>query len=333
MSTSFALGPRAWRFGLAGLLAFSSSVRVGLARAEGASPEAIVEARRELAKQKFDDGANAYRDGRYADAIRLFLQSDELSPSPALSFNIARVYERQDDSAGALRWYRDYLRRSPEAKNASEVRRRTAELAARLAESGVQLLGIWSVPTPASVLIDGRDRGSTPLSVELPPGKHHLSLRALGFRDREQEIELGRLEPEDVTLRLEPALVAPADPATTPRRSEVVRRAPSGRRLGVAPWVVAGAGVAGLAGALGFELARRSEESSAAGAATQRDYSDHFERMQSDRTKARVLLGAGALLTVTGGVLLVLDSRSAPVQVGFGFDAGELSLAAHGSFD
>src|SRR6187402_1513335 len=103
------------------------------ALAQSNSSEAVVEARRGQAKLSFQRGAELYRAGHYEAAVKSFLEADRLAPSPALSFNIARAYERLDDASGALRWYRDYLRRSPAAKNAPEVRARVAELAAQLA--------------------------------------------------------------------------------------------------------------------------------------------------------------------------------------------------------
>src|SRR5689334_8589288 len=89
--------------------------------AEAPSSEAKVEARRDAAKVKFERGSELYEAGQYQKAVQAFMEADALAPSAPLSFNIARAYERLDDPSGALRWYRDYLRRSPRAPNASEV--------------------------------------------------------------------------------------------------------------------------------------------------------------------------------------------------------------------
>src|ERR1041384_6742549 len=73
------------------------------------SSEAKVEARRDAAKVKFQQGSELYEAGQYQKAVQAFMEADALAPSAPLSFNIARAYERLDDPSGALRWYRDYL--------------------------------------------------------------------------------------------------------------------------------------------------------------------------------------------------------------------------------
>src|SRR5689334_2986846 len=95
------------------------------ARAEPATPPdpASDEAKRADAKARYEQGVEAYKKDRFKDAIDLFLEADHLAPSAPLSFNIARSYEKIGDDAGALRWYRDYLRREPNAKNAPDVQK------------------------------------------------------------------------------------------------------------------------------------------------------------------------------------------------------------------
>src|SRR3954465_5476259 len=92
------------------------------AYADGPSDEAAMEQKRAAAKSKYQQGAEAYSAGRFKDAVDLFLAADQLAPSAPLAFNIARAYEKLADDAGALRWYRDYLRRNPDAANATTVR-------------------------------------------------------------------------------------------------------------------------------------------------------------------------------------------------------------------
>jgi hypothetical protein len=75
--------------------------------------------------------------------------------------------------------------------------------------------------------------------------------------------------------------------------------------------VTLGAGAAALAGALTFELMRASSEASAKDATTQVEYKDHYDTMVSQRTTARVFLGVGGALVVTGGVLLAIDLGNA----------------------
>lgn len=303
------------------------------ARADLPSAETSAEARRGEAKLRFDEGVKAFRERRYADAVQAFLKADALAPSAALSFNIARSFERLGNHSSALRWYRDYQRRSPQAANAAEVEARVTELAARLAEKGVQQLSILSTPDGAAVTIDNRPMGVTPITVELPPGSHHLHLHLTGYRDQQQDIVLEARKPQDVVLRLAAlegaapvALPAPGSAGRDPAAPVAAARPP----FGVAPWLVLGAGGVSFVAALSFELARRSAESEAE-RAPQREYQVHYDAMRSRQTTARVLAGVGGALLVTGGVLLVLNTPRQS-QVGAACGPDGCRAVALGSF-
>src|SRR6478752_755378 len=125
-------------------LAAVSLMHSSEARADAPSDEAAME-------QK---GAEAYSAGRFKDAVDLFLAADQLAPSAPLSFNIARAYEKLADDAGALRWYRDYLRRNPDATNAATVRPLIAQLAESLRKKGVQQMTVLTSPAGATVTLD-----------------------------------------------------------------------------------------------------------------------------------------------------------------------------------
>jgi hypothetical protein len=244
-----------------------------------------------------------------------------------------------------LRWYRDYLRRAPQATNAAEVQARVSELGAKLAQRGVQQLSVLSTPEGATVLIDSQPAGVTPLTTELAPGVHHLVLRAAGYGALTTDVTLQQRTPRDVNL----TLASSAAPVGEGGSSVAARGSGAGspssenggavpasdkptRPFGVVPWVVLGAGGASLLGALGFELGRRAAES-AAEDAPQRTYQGHFETMQSRQTAARVLLGVGTALLVGGGALLVLNiPKAPPAKLGLGCVPGGCRLVAGGSF-
>lgn len=320
------------RLSLVLALSFSS---VGVAQAEAASVEAMAEARRSDAKQRYQRGVEQYRAGRYAEAVVAFLEADRLAPSPALSFNIARAYERLDDTTGALRWYRDYLRRSPNAKNAAGVKERIATLAARLAQTGLQQLSVLSMPDGATVLIDGRAIGVTPFTGELAPGRHLVLLDREGYRDERHEILLGVSTPAELNVALQPeqrrASPGVAGGREPPPNGESDRAA--GRRFGVLPWFIAGTGMAGLGGAVGFELARRSEEKAARASSSQLEYKKHLDDSLEHQTRARVLVGVGGGLLVTGSVMLLFNNQEPnPTRLALACTARGCAATAKGSF-
>jgi tetratricopeptide (TPR) repeat protein len=306
--------------------------------ADAPSAEGQADARRLAAKDKFDQGVTAYKEERYQDAVRLFKDADAIAPSAALSFNVARALEKLDDTSGALRWYRDFLRRSPQAPNGPDVQSKVTTLAAALAQKGVQQISVLSEPAGAVVLLDGQNIGVTPITRDIPPGKHRLVLRLDGYQESTKDVVLEPRTPQDVTLQLaertETAAKAPgASPATSSSNGQPgAVESDRGPRFGVAPYVLMGAGTAGLLGALGFELARRSADSDAE-AASQNEFQGHYDTMEGRQTTARVLAGVGGALLVTGGVLFVLDyQRKEQPKVALGCDASGCALVAKGSF-
>lgn len=312
---------------------------VGAARGASPSAEAVAEARRSQAKVKFEAGVRAFGERRYADAVQSFAEADALAPSAPLSFNIARAFERLDNPAAALRWYRDYLRRSPQAANLTEVQARISEHAATLAARGVQQLTVLTTPDGAALSIDDQVVGPTPVTLELKPGRHRAALHLSGYLDQTAEFMLDARTPQDLSLKLvaQPTVAAVPAGNGAPARTADADRGPSTtereHRFGPAPWVVVGAGAASMLGALGFELGRRSAES-AAEKASQLEYQAHFDAMESRQTTARVLLAVGGGLVITGGVLFFLDRPQKPAtHVALGCDGVGCGVRAYGSFE
>lgn len=301
------------------------------------SDEAIMDQRREEARAKYEAGAEAYARGRYKDAVDWFLAADRLAPSASLSFNVARAYERLGDDSSALRWYRDYLRRSPTAPNAEAVRRSIDTLAAALARKGLQQLTILSTPAGATVSVDGQPSGVTPWTSDLVPGEHHVRLTYRGHAEEERIVALGASEPGELSVELRPVSATP-EPSTTaqpllPTASEPpeVDRSTD---LGYWPWITVGAGAATLGAALTFELLRRSAEDDAEHAHTQLAFHSAIESMESRKTTARVLAGVGGALVLAGATLIAIDvaGRRRPASVGLACVPGACGLQARGQF-
>jgi tetratricopeptide (TPR) repeat protein len=280
-----------------------------LASAQTSQPSPSVD----TARARYETGVVAYREGRYREAIDAFLAADRLSPRAALSFNIARAYDKLEDVAKALEFYRDYLRRERAPKNAAETRARVKELEAALAHRGVQQLSVRSNPSGASLRIDGRLVGTTPWTGELTPGKHWAAVSTPGQAEQSREFELTAARAIDLELELSGGTTSGAVPAEASGASSAASPNDPGESRaarGVTPWqwVALGAGAAALTASLAVELSRQGIEDDLP-STSNRDYDARYETMESRKTTARVLLGAGAALAITGGVLLYVDSR------------------------
>jgi tetratricopeptide (TPR) repeat protein len=298
----------------------------------------------EVARARYRQGVEAYQAGKYRESIDYFLEADRVAPSAALSYNIALAYEKIDDVAAALRWYRDYLRRAPETKDRATVEVLVKGFEARLAGKGVQQVTILSEPSSATVLVDGKPVGVTPWTTEVRPGSHRLEIRHDGFETLKQSIEVPADRATDVQITLKPSEEAPAAPVVAPAAPASPAPAPvaparvedSGAKtfktLGI---VGMAAGGAALIGAGTFELLRRGSENEAESEPTQVGYADHVDTMESQQTVARVLLGTGAVLAVTGGVLFYLGTKKsseATTAFGFGCAPGGCATTVRGRF-
>jgi len=293
------------------LLTLSASFIAGApsaAFASDAPAEAANDAaqRRSMAKGKYEQGVEAYRRARYADAVRLFLEADAISPSAALSYNIARAYEKLADDAQTLRWYRNYLRLEPRPKNLVEVQGYIRSLSEALARQGLQQLTILTSPPGATVTIDGMPLGVSPLTLELRPGAHDALLTRRGFSDFVGHFVLPQSTPIDVRAELQVAASNGLPTADTAREP--------GRRFGIAPYLTLGAAAVCLGSAAIFEISRRSAQNSAENERVQLDYARDIDAMNSRQTTARVLLGVGGVLAVTGATLLVFNTQLAPAS-------------------
>jgi len=301
------------------------------------------------ARQRFVAGAQLYSQGKFSDAVDQFLAADRIAPSAALSYDIARSYEKLGESSLALRWYRDYLRRAGDPADAAKVRRTVQSLERELRNKGVQQITVRSIPRGATVAIDGEPAGVTPLTTDLPPGHHRLTLTRDDYDPTERPFTLSPDEAQDIDVRLTqkgasasppvpvpvPESASPPPPTTTltPVPPEPSRASsPTVRTLGIVGMSVGGAA---LGGALTFELLRQSSVNDAKKDNTQIGYASKLSAANDRQTASRVLLGVGAGLAVTGGILFLVGNARTErtgTELAVGCSYGECSARASGRF-
>jgi tetratricopeptide (TPR) repeat protein len=238
------------------------------------------EVAKERARRLFEKGANAYRDGHFYDAVDIFLETNRLYPDPKLSFNIGKAFEGLGNQPGALRYYRDYLRRLADAPDKKEVDAHVEQLQLALSQKGLQQLSVISTPDGATLKLDGQAVGITPWTGETFAGKHRVVLEASGYRSSERVIELELHRAQDFSFELSvlPKPVSPPRPAPA-------RLAPKASALTLA---TLGSGLA----LLGTALIAQAVSSGDSHGAT--------------RTAA-FFAGSGAGVSVLGGVMLYFD--------------------------
>jgi hypothetical protein len=271
------------------------------------------------AVEKYRQGSQAYSDRRYKDAIDLFLDADALvGGNPALAYNTALAYEAMGDDSNALRWAREYLRRSPEASDRQDVQQIIDGLEARLQAKGIQQVTVISQPPGAVIAIDQQRLGVTPWTGELRPGRHLVSLTLEGHAASERSFDLGAVDALELRLTLSP------EERTT--RSSRTRGLVIGGATGL------GAAVAAFGAAIGLEVARSGEEDKARSAQVQVESMRHLETMEDFQLGSRVAAGVGGALVIGGATLLIVglvsdgDTSEQPVTAGCGPDGCSMML-------
>lgn len=273
------------------------------------------------ARSRYQDGVEAYRKGRYKEAIDAFIAADLLVPSAALSFNIARAYEKLQDPSNAVVWYRDFLHRSGFLPDRAAIETRISALETVLSGRNVQRLSVVSIPVGANLALDGKPIGSTPWDGQIPLGSHDLELSLSGYVPSRQTVWLTSDSAADVHVSLYPNNVdSPREmrvkekPSPKPVAAAVVTdekpKTSRGNGLRTLAYVAAATGTAAVAGGVVFEILRRRTESEAAGDPHQVSFAQKYDAMVGQQTASRVLLGVGAGLLVTSGTLLLVNGGS-----------------------
>ena len=242
------------------------------------------------ARALYERGAKAYAEARYAQAVDSFLEADRVFPTPQLRFNIAKAYDRIGQPSGALSYYRDYLRRAPDAADFQDVTARVRELELLLGQRGVQQLTVLSDPENAVLLLDGKPVGLAPWTGETWPGKHRVRLELAGYAPSEDVIELEPLHARDVSFKLAPT------PAPAPPKSLALTKRPAEpAKVKSLTWVVLATSTAALGTALFVEMANKDPNG-------------------LSRTGA-FFGGAGLAAAAVGGVLLYVDLSATHASV------------------
>lgn len=261
-----------------------------------------------------------FKEGKFRDAANEFEQALTLRPRPALHFNLARCLEELGETGPALREFREYLRLAPTATDRAVVQERVVALEGQLGAKGLRQLFVLVEPNSAIVSIDGKERGSSPLYVELVPGLHTISSSADGFERTERTVQLESLRSAEVRFNLKAADAPVATRASTqapaltpagpppPEPPLLVATTPLAPRKRVFTWVAGGAAVAGAGIATGLGIAANN-------ASTELRTQPHF-RAQGDvlvaqsrdlATGANIAWAAAGTALVTAVVLFFVE--------------------------
>ena len=126
--------------------AFLVSVAPAIARAES-SDEAEITA---MAKEHYKLGLDAYKNGKYPEAIKELKKAYLLKRLPALLLNIGATYRKMGDIDNSVYYYKKYLAEAPDAKDRGEVEKTLAELDHEKPGAGANASSAAEAPSEAA---------------------------------------------------------------------------------------------------------------------------------------------------------------------------------------
>jgi len=146
---------------------------------------------------------DAYRNGKYAEAVRLFEQAFAAEPRPKFIYNMARAKEKlaaYKEAVHLLERYLTLYRQQNAGADPSDAADITALIRAlkQRAFDALPEVTIASTPPGAQVLLNGATIGTTPLTTHLEPGRYKILLRAPHHTDLDAELVV----PESGTVRV-----------------------------------------------------------------------------------------------------------------------------------
>lgn len=269
-----------------------ASACLGLGLLVAASPvSAQTDEQRAGARTLATEGAQAFNDGRYAEAVDLFARAESLVHAPPHLLFIARAHTKLGQFVRAREAYMKIIKEqlAPNAPQAFRDAQATAEEERKLVEPRIGRLTIKvegaETAKDLSVAVDGQPVPTVLLGVPQPidPGNHTITAVATGFKVAPASVSLKDAGQAAVTLRLEvdpsappPVAATPATPAPAPASIGMAPTgappsdAPSGGSNGlrIGSYVGFGVGVAGLALGTVFVLKSSSHRKDADSATT-----------------------------------------------------------------
>ncbi len=113
----------------------------------------------------YERGRRFYDIGKYPEAIDEYQKAYLAMEDPAALYNIAQCYRLADQPSDAIRFYRNYLRRAPDAKNRVDVEKKIADL-----ERIIEERRLGTPPSPAIAPPSNQPPPPPPVPTAQPPG-------------------------------------------------------------------------------------------------------------------------------------------------------------------
>jgi hypothetical protein len=269
-------------------------------------------AEQERFKAYFTQGERLYQQGEYGAAIWNFRQADAVRVTPEVAFDLAKCHEKLGDLAFSTFWYRQYLKRAPNANDALDVAERVGTVLARAEGEGRGLLELQS-PGAVDLMVNKARFAEAPVAMFLAPGEYDVTATfPSGPKSMVTQIRTGKTTPVSFEPVPPPLLDATSGEDQSPL---VINRARPGRplnRFRIGAIASAIAGVVGIGVGVPFGVLSTSAAGRCCSSMPDPTLKTLAERQQvanQANTYAQVgntAVAVGVGLVVVGAVLFVL---------------------------
>jgi tetratricopeptide (TPR) repeat protein len=289
----------------------ATSTGVAHAQGGGRAGAALTDAQKKKVSEHYERANRYYLIGKYPEAIADFEAAYLIGADPVMIFNIAQSYRLNNQPEEAARFYRNYLRSAPEAKNRAEVEKKIAEMDKRAAEKR------QSAAAPAPVETPAPQPAPVPAPVSPPApaagGGHPSSGPSTG-------------------MPTQPPAPAPiGEPAGTVATSAAVGERPS--RVWPMVLMISGGVLVTTSLLLGGAAANKAKEVEKRASAMNLPFDGDTKKLETDgKAASAAAVGTGLVGLAVGAVGLIWWLRSAPSQASEGATSSVFPLAGPGLY-
>jgi hypothetical protein len=204
----------------------------GFAQSEAPPPEAATDPVQQ-ARERFQRGAELFKEGSFDAAFAEFSRAYEIAPNYRVLYNLAQVELERHDYASALRFFQRYLadggaeidaeRRAGVEREIQALRNRVAELTVKSNVTGVEVsvdgIVIGTLPLPAPVLVSA--------------GVRRIAARREGYQPVDRTLSVAGGDKPVLELVLEPIQSAkPISSTSSAAATESSGGVPAGAWIG-----------------------------------------------------------------------------------------------------
>jgi hypothetical protein len=132
------------------------------------TPPALTADQKQEMKIHYERGQRAFDIGKYPDAIDEYAKVYEIGGNSTMLFNIAQAHRLNNQPADALRFYRRYLQRSPNAPNKADVEQKINEMEKAVEDRG-RAQGTLTTPSAAPPAMTPAPPAAAPTPPPPPP--------------------------------------------------------------------------------------------------------------------------------------------------------------------